>query len=81
MEERDAYLLPRVAEADFSEPLALMRGEVQFPTAFSDWQALWDRRRRDEHDNGRRVVYVEMLPAALATYCSSAKVLTVKAGR
>ena len=68
-EEREIYLMPRITEAAFPELLELMVGEEDFPRTFREWTALWERRRLvEERDHGYDVVFIDVVPASLASY-------------
>jgi hypothetical protein len=90
-DEREIYLMPKVAEAAFAELQALMISEEEFPRGFGEWAALWDDRRKEEESNGYNVRFVDIVPEAFAKFCSTRKIpcswttlgqfITAKAGR
>lgn len=90
-DEREIYLMPRVAESAFAELKPMMKNEEEFPRTFGEWEALWDDRRKEEEGNGYNVRFVDVVPEAFAKYCSSRKLpcswttlgqfITAKAGR
>lgn len=70
MDDREIYLMPRIAAADFPQLQRLMVGEEDFPVDFGGWQSLWDRRRREEEvEHGYRVVIVDVPVAGFEKFC------------
>ncbi|HTR86222.1 MAG TPA: hypothetical protein VMI56_17190 [Reyranella sp.] len=74
MDDREIYLMPRVAEADFPRLREIMKAEEDFPAEYTAWLSLWARRRREEEqDHGYRVVFVDVPPAGFERYCLDRK--------
>jgi hypothetical protein len=68
-DDREIYLMPRVAESAFPALFDLMAGEGDFPPTYPTWMALWAKRRlEEERDHGFRVVFVDVVPAALKAF-------------
>lgn len=71
MDEREIYLLPRTAASTFAELRSLMQGEEDFPATFDEWTRLWAGRHLEEEREGRKVVLIEVVPAAFAKFCKT----------
>jgi len=70
MDEREIYLMPRIAEADFPALRELMKGEDDFPATYAEWTAYWNKRRlEEERDHDYDVVFIDVIPASFASYC------------
>lgn len=71
MEDREIYILPRTAESTFGELRTLMQGEEDFPATFDEWTRLWAGRHLEEEREGRKVLLIEVVPAAFAKFCKT----------
>lgn len=71
MDEREIYILPRTAAATFDELRNLMVGEEDFPSSFDEWTKLWAGRHIEEEREGRKIVLIEVVPAAFAKFCKT----------